>query len=214
MKADAKHDYQAMMRLSDGTIHQIWQWWQWELGSCNCPPDKLSIERLKVTHKSRRTATVDVLAKLISSGTTTIGGPMTLRRAGVSWVVHDYRRNGIDFARSIAARQGHQTSRHIDVRLLGVDRDPISEDVWFRITNNGSDPISLAAFTASSGSTKLTPSQYNPAVKNLPPNMWMVTNLLWKTRHKLPADSPLNIHLVFVDLVTGARVSVSIPTLS
>jgi len=139
---------------------------------------------------------------------------MTLLRPGVAWVVHDYRRNGIDFAGSIAARQGRQTIRDIDVRLIGVDRDPTSEDVWFRITNNGRDPISLATFIASSGSTKLSPWQYNPVVKNIGSNMWTVTNLLWQTPHKLPAGRPLQVRLVFVDVATGERVSVSFSTLS
>jgi hypothetical protein len=211
LEADAVHDYETMMMLSDGSIHIFWQWWQWELGSCNCPAHSLAIKHLKVVRESSKSASIDLVAEMSPTGTT-ISGPMTLLRHGSKWVVHDYRRNGVDFAASIAARTGHQQNGGVDVRLLGLDRDPTSEDVWFRITNSRPDAISLASYIASSGSMKLSSSQYNPAVKNIFPNRWMVTNLVWHTPHRLRAGQPLRVRLVFFDLTTNERISVSFTT--
>ncbi len=214
LEADARHDYHVMMLLADGNIHKLWQWWDWELGSCTCPTDTLTIGRLTVQKEDTEQATVDVFATLESTGINTITGPMTLVRDGAGWVVHDYRRNGIDLASNIASRSGHDESEGIHVSLLGVDRDKTSEDVWFRITNNTPHDISLDTFVASAGVLKLTPTVYNAGVKDILRDHWMVTNLVWLTPQEVPAGRPLVVRLTFVDLANGDHHHVSFSTLS
>jgi hypothetical protein len=128
LDADAVHDYQKLMGLSDGTVHELWQWWEWRVGSCTCPAESLAIQRLRVQQEDAKHATVDVLARLGSG--TTISGPMTLLRSGPAWIIHDYRRNSIGFASSIAPRTGHDAAGSLDVRLIGVDLPsrPTSDD--------------------------------------------------------------------------------------
>ena len=136
-----------MAALSTGTIRLLWTWYDAELGSCTCEPERLSISTLRTLRVRRRTATVDLHAQLVASDhTVVLTGPVHLVRQGPGWLVRDYRCNGVDFAASIAARQGETSSQGLDVSVLGVDRDPTSEDFWFKITNGSSQKLDAICF--------------------------------------------------------------------
>ena len=212
---DAARDYSHMEALSTGTIRLLWTWYDAELGSCTCEPERLSTSTLRTLRVRRRTATVDLHAQLVASDhTVVLTGPVHLVRQGPGWLVRDYRRNGVDFAASIAARQGETSSQGLDVSVLGVDRDPTSEDFWFKITNGFSHAVALSSFTATAGGRTLRPDLYRPNVENIMAGRWMVTQVQWTTSRAIRAGTPTRIILRFVDQRTRAPISIALDSAS
>ena len=215
LEFDAARDYSHMAALSMGTVRLLWTWYDAELGSCTCPPERLSISTLRTQHVGKTRATVDLHAQLVASDhTTVLTGPVRLVRDGPGWLVRDYRRNGTDFAASIAARGSESSSHGLDVAVIGVDRDPTSEDFWFKITNGSSHAVALTSFTATAGGRRLRPGVYRPDVENVAANRWMVTQLLWTTSRPIRAGTPTRIVLRFVDRQTRASTSIALGSAS
>jgi hypothetical protein len=136
LQADAIHDYFTMSTGSTGTIRDEWLWFDEEYGRCNCPPDVLTIERLRVASIKRDHAAVDLLAHLHASDhVTTISGPMTLVKGASGWLIQDYRRNGNPFARSIVPLRGVASKAGIEVKALGIVYDQGAGAFFFEVGN-------------------------------------------------------------------------------
>jgi len=215
LEADSQRDYARMASIATGSIKQYWQWYDMELGSCTCPVESLTIDHIRVTSLSGRQAAVDVLATLQAADhTTSIAGPMRLVKT-VGWYIADYRRNGVDFANTIAPRHGGVVSAgHIDVQVIGVDRQGPGEDVWFKVTNSRPTDVGLVAFDAFASSVSLQRSEWRPNISDLMANRYFVTQIMWLAPATLEPGTPLHVHLVFRDLSNGEQISIDVTTAS
>ena len=214
LQADGDRNYQRMASLSVGTIHDLWSWYDADLGSCTCPIEQLSIDHIKVVGVHGNDATVDLRATLIASDHTTVfTGPMTLVRPNVGWYVADYRRNGTPFAETISVRSASASASGLTVSVIGILRDRLGEDVWLRIVNARAGDVAVVSRAASLGSTALTPWTYRPGIQDIRTGS-MVTDIEWGGIHTMVAGRPLHIQLVLLDLQTGSKFPISLNTLS
>jgi hypothetical protein len=202
-----------MASMTTGTIHQFWDWYDQELGSCNCPSEPLRIDHVRVLSVHGGRATVDVQATLQAEDhVTTISGPMRLVKLR-GWYIADYMRNGLDFAKTIAPRHGREVvAGDIRVQVIGVDRDGRGEEVWFRATNERPADVGIVAFDAFAGSIKLRRFMWRPGISDLNAGRSFVTQIEWLARAPLRPGSPLEVHLLFQDLTTGDLIPIRFKT--
>jgi hypothetical protein len=214
LEADSNRDFEAMASMTTGTIKQFWLWYYAELGTCTCPVEPLTIDHIRVEKVVGRTATVDILATLQAEDhTATITGPMRLVKTA-GWYIADYQRNGVDFARTIAPRHGGvRSAGGIDVQVIGINRDGAGEEVWFRITNNRLSDIALVLFEAAAGTVALRRYMWRPGISDIMTG-FVVAQIEWTAPHPLKPGTPLQIHLLFRDLGTGAPVTIDTATRS
>ena len=214
-QADGDRNYKRMANLSVGTIRSLWSWYDSEFGSCTCPKEDLEIDRINVSQIHGDRATVDLRTTLVASDHTTVfTGPMKLVRRNGAWFVADYRRNGIPFAQTVSPRSATASASGLTVSLLGMERDLSGEVAWLRITNYHGTNVGVASWTATLGSTPLTPAIYRPDIGNISPGYWMTRDFEWAGTRTMIAGRPLRIRLVFQDLRTGSRISLTLSTLS
>ena len=128
------------------------------------------------------------------------------------WYITDYARNGVDFAKTIAPRHGEATAGDIHVQMLGVDRNGQGEEIWFKATNDRPSDVGIVAFDAFSGSTALKRFMWRPGISDLMAGRWFVTQIEWVAPAPLRPGSPLDVHLLFRDLITGEQVPIQFTT--
>ena len=234
-QADGDRNYKRMANLSVGTIRSLWSWYDAEFGSCTCPKEDLEIDRINVSqiHVELSAAALrqavdenpelgDIILKAFLTRRTLLLGEgfEGIKIIGSRFSPDTHRlcdfasRNGIPFAQTVSPRSATASASGLTVSLLGMERDLSGEVAWLRITNYHGTNVGVASWTATLGSTPLTPAIYRPDIGNISPGYWMTRDFEWAGTRTMIAGRPLRIRLVFQDLRTGSRISLTLSTLS
>ena len=213
LRNDAINNYGAMAKETTGTISNVWTWFDQEYGSCNCPPEKLTITRLRVTRVKDDQATVDLLASLRGEDhVTRFSGPMILVKRPTGWLVQDYRRNGEDFARLIVPLTGTTTVAGVRVNILGIGyQGDGSGTLFYEIADLRSAPIRIEKIALRDGGKMFWATSWgSESARMVDAGSVATRGFDWLRPTPLPKENPDHLEIVVKDLGSGRQFNLTL----